>query len=485
MISKTKRINNSIIKSIIVSIVLFLFQTCIQSSSKENNGNDEPYPLTIEIEDVKGPEWSKGLPVYQVFLQRHTPEGTFNAFRERLSDLKESGVGILWFMPIHPMGELLDDNKNPFRIKDHFGIAPGLGTKDDLKDLITAIHDLGMYVILGVVPNHTAYDNPLITQHSDYYKRREDGSIANVGPWESIAQLDYSKPEVQQYGLSYLTYWIEEFDFDGFRCDVAERIPESFWKMAIPELKKIRSDLFFLAESNHKPHLEMFDMIYDWTMQPYIWKIFWNEWPAKQLDSLLIKEKPYLEKGGLIMRHMDNHDTHNAGYAYPNHRVVPLEKLKETNLYEKYGEGLEVANLLYATLPGKYMIYNGQEVNYKESLPHNTIPERWIEWKNTPVTDFYESLFDLHRKPAIYKGDFMRLATNNDQHIYAFLRKQEANRVIIIANLSDMDHKVKINSSLPDGKWYDYFQKKDIDDINEVALNNYGYKVFILNETGS
>ena len=54
---------------------------------------------------VKHPEWSYNSVIYEVNLRQYTEEGTFKSFEEHLPRLKEMGVGILWFMPIHPIGE--------------------------------------------------------------------------------------------------------------------------------------------------------------------------------------------------------------------------------------------------------------------------------------------------------------------------------------------------------------------------------------------
>jgi 1,4-alpha-glucan branching enzyme len=50
----------------------------------------------------KHPEWSYDKTIYEVNIRQYTPEGTFKAFANHLPRLKKMGVGILWFMPVHP-----------------------------------------------------------------------------------------------------------------------------------------------------------------------------------------------------------------------------------------------------------------------------------------------------------------------------------------------------------------------------------------------
>ena len=49
-------------------------------------------------------DWSYNLPIYEVNVRQYTSSGTFAEFATHLDRLKELGAGILWFMPIHPIG---------------------------------------------------------------------------------------------------------------------------------------------------------------------------------------------------------------------------------------------------------------------------------------------------------------------------------------------------------------------------------------------
>ena len=50
-------------------------------------------------------DWSYSKTIYEVSTRQFTGEGTFKAFEKHSPRLKEMGVGILWLMPIHPIGE--------------------------------------------------------------------------------------------------------------------------------------------------------------------------------------------------------------------------------------------------------------------------------------------------------------------------------------------------------------------------------------------
>lgn len=63
---------------------------------------------------------------------------------------------------------------------------PDLGSLEDLKAFVRAAHDLGMYVILDLVANHTARDNPLVTEHPEWYARDWKGDVRPTPWWELV-----------------------------------------------------------------------------------------------------------------------------------------------------------------------------------------------------------------------------------------------------------------------------------------------------------
>jgi len=61
---------------------------------------------SVSITDNKSvPDWTKDAIMYEVNVRQYTPEGTFTAFAKHLPRIKDLGVDIIWFMPIHPIGE--------------------------------------------------------------------------------------------------------------------------------------------------------------------------------------------------------------------------------------------------------------------------------------------------------------------------------------------------------------------------------------------
>ena len=124
-------------------------------------------------------EWIDNQTIYEVNLRQYTPEGTFASFRKHLPRLKKMGVGVLWFMPIHPIGEKNRKGKlgSYYSVRDYLDINPEFGTKKEFKSLVDEVHKMGMYVIIDWVANHTACDNALVFENPDWYTKNKSGDF--------------------------------------------------------------------------------------------------------------------------------------------------------------------------------------------------------------------------------------------------------------------------------------------------------------------
>ena len=105
--------------------------------------------------------------IYSIFVRGHTKEGTFRALEADLDRLRWLGADILWLMPIHPIGEAGRKGTvgSPYAIRDYRAVNPDMGTEDDLRHLVDAIHQRGMKCIIDVVYNHTSPDSVLAKTH--------------------------------------------------------------------------------------------------------------------------------------------------------------------------------------------------------------------------------------------------------------------------------------------------------------------------------
>ena len=152
---------------------------------------------------------------------------------------------------------------------DYFEIDRHFGDKETFRDLVEQAHQRGMKIMLDAVFNHIGSQSP---QWKDVVKNGEESAykdwfhiqqfpvttekLANKRdlPYHAFGFEDYmpklntANPEVKGYLLKVATYWIEEFDIDAWRLDVANEIDHQFWKDFRKVVLAKKPDLYILGE---------------------------------------------------------------------------------------------------------------------------------------------------------------------------------------------------------------------------------------------
>jgi alpha-amylase len=374
------------------------------------------------------PEWSHSTNIYEINLRQYTPAGTINAFRKYLPGLNEMGVETLWFMPLTPISK--KNRKGTlgsyYACSDFVSINPEFGSSDDFKALVTEAHSLGFKVIIDWVANHTGWDHVWTKSNPDYFKRDEPtGDFMMASGMDDIIELDFENDETAEAMIEAMQFWIDEFDIDGFRCDLAFWVKLEFWQKARTQLEKIKP-LFWLGEFDELDNPEygqVFDASYSWTWMHATKNFYHGDRDLTKLISIL---KNYDDLGDATMRawFTSNHD----------------ENSWNGTEYEKYGDMAGLLAVFSATWNGIPLIYNGQEVSNQKRLAF--FEKDPIDWeKGLDQRSFYKKLLDLHRThPALRGGDpsvqTFRLKTTEPGKVLAFSRKNEDKEIVVVLNFS-------------------------------------------------
>ncbi len=436
----------------------FLFAECVSRPTEKT-----------QTEDVF-PEAIKNSVVYEVNIRQYSPEGTFKAFTADLPRLKELGVGVLWIMPVQPIGE--QNRKGSlgsyYCIRDYTGVNPEFGNADDFRELVNQAHELGLFVILDWVPNHTAYDNPWITEHPEYYVRDSVGNILHEADWTDIALLDHTNPGTRSAMIEKMKYWVTTFDIDGFRCDHAgHEIPLYFWEEARGALDPIK-DLFWLAEwDGARMHLQ-FDGTYTWELLHLTEQVAKGEKNANDIARWVAADVKEYGIEPFRMTMITNHDENSwAGTEF-----------------ERYGDGVKTFATFIFTAYGIPMLYTGQEVGLNKRL--RFFEKDTVDWSDPmQLQPFYKQLISLHRdNTALWSGPYGGMPSRiNDgsPSVYAFKREMEGNRVIGILNLSGKPAEFRLIDTSVTGVYSDVFtgQSYDLRSGNPIPLEPWQYLVFV------
>lgn len=448
-------------------ILLAIFSIFTTTMFAQNQYEPVPYVK------IKHPEWARKAVMYQINTRAFTKEGTFKAAEKQLPRLKDLGVDILWIMPIHEIG--VKNRKgtlgSPYSVKDYYSVNPEFGTPDDFKHFVSEAHKQGFHVILDWVANHTAWDNPLVAEHPDWYDKDWKGDFRPTPwwDWSDIINLNYSRAPLRKYMTEAMKYWVREADIDGYRCDVAGFVPVDFWNNARKELDRIKP-VFMLAEWESRDlHEYAFDLTYAWTWYEKMEQIAQGK--AKDLSGLFVYyswNESSFPKDAIRMVGVSNHDK-NAW---------------EGTEFELFGKGLQAAMVLSVVGEGMPMIYNGQEAGNMKRLKFFEKDE--IIWKNHPNGELYKKLFALKRSNSTLlnwgHSATMNLVPNSvPDKIFSFARRNEKDKIFVVLNFSNLPQTVTFKETLYHGDYTEYFTgvKAKMDEKTKLVLKPWSYRVFV------
>ncbi|MEQ9502060.1 MAG: alpha-amylase family glycosyl hydrolase [Deltaproteobacteria bacterium] len=451
--------------------------------------------------EVPFEEWRHREPIYELYVRHFSEAGNFKGVEARLPELKTLGVGIVWLLPVNAIGSIVAANGgeaidapfgNPYAIKRYDQLNPEYGSDgteasaaEDLIDLVNAAHALDMRVIVDWVPNHTAWDNPLIDEHPEWYARDEAGNIRSVGEqFRWIAQLDWSNRDLWRWMREQMVAFRERFDIDGFRIDFAHHMPIEFFRELRPALEVDRP-VFLLAEAHGREYHPVFDMTYDWSVYPRLGDVAHGHQPVTTIDDALYFDQfvPYLDAPeALSMRMTYNHDDNGVW-----------------TLQDRYREGIRTFAVLACTLPGKPLIFDGQEAGMRvrvngevlDSAPLTHDPAVKLDWSDPEgYRPFYTKLLQLFRaNPALHHvgfDDFRKIDTAPAEHAYAYVRRDGDDAVLVVLNLSPQHlSAVRLepseNAGSIDGDYVELFSEEPVTvrggDVFE--LEPWAYRVFV------
>lgn len=420
--------------------------------------------------------WSRNLNIYEVNTRQYTRAGTFNAFRTHLDRLKNMGVGIIWFMPVNPIGtkNRLGSLGSPYSVKDYLTVNPEFGTLNDFKALVDSIHAKGMYVLIDWVANHTSWDNTLTTTHPEWYIKNSSGSFVPPSGtnWTDVIQLDYSKQELRNYMINAMSFWVKDVGIDGFRCDAASYLPASFWTSAITELKKIKPDIFMLAEDDGTQYQTMgFNMSYAWGMYGFgsgiLKRLAAGTATAADMDSYINSELNRFSSTHYRMYFTSNHDE-NSWYGTDT---------------ELFGSAAQTFAVLTGVINGMQLVYGGQEAGLSKRLGFFDKDE--ITWKDSPYARIYSTLWNLKKEnKALWNGSnggrYQRVSNSAAQKILSFTRKKDEDKIFAVFNLGSGFNGATITDTSFYGTFVDIFKGDTVSFSRSavISLPGWGYNVY-------
>ncbi len=314
------------------------------------------FPWMNPCDVVHTPEWVNDTIWYQIFPDRfcngnHSldPEdvqpwrnhgcvkneecfgGDFAGIIQKLDYLKELGINGLYLTPVNE-----SPSNHKYDTTDYTKLDPRFGDEETFKKLVTEAHSRGIRVMLDGVFNHCGYyfkpwqDVLSKGPESEYYDwfminhwpidweggAARKGELYTFAFYDNMPKLNTNNPAVRKYFVDICANWVENYEIDGLRLDVANEVSHVFCKELHTRLKSINPDIYILGEIWHNalPWLrgDEFDAVMNYPLGESI-KDFWIDRSLTNEDFEFTINRCYTsymqQTNDVLFNLLDSHDT--------------------------------------------------------------------------------------------------------------------------------------------------------------------------------
>ena len=356
--------------------------------------------------------------------------------------IKNLGANAIYFSPV------FESDTHGYNTRDFRKIDVRLGTNEDFADVCQALHKEGIKVVLDGVFNHVGrgfwafqdvlekrWDSP----YKDWFHISFDGnSNYNDGLWYEgwegnydLVKLNLCHPDVKQHIFDSIRSWVEEFDIDGLRLDVAYCLDENFVRELRAFCDSLKPDFFLVGEMLHGDYNRLMNdsMLHSATNYECYKGLFssFNSMNMFEIIHSLLRqfgpENWTLYRGKHLLCFVDNHDVSRIASNLTNEQHLPL---------------------IYALcfgMPGIPCIYYGSEWGAKANKSEGDPALRacFDAPVENDLTAWISKLAAAKKASnALNYGDFRSVVLTNRQCI--FERKTDSERVLVAINADNVPY---------------------------------------------
>ncbi|MBN1599628.1 MAG: SusF/SusE family outer membrane protein [Bacteroidales bacterium] len=353
--------------------------------------NQTPYVFQYP-EPVGGRPDVEDLVVYELLVRDFTGTHRYIELADTLNYLKQLGVNAIELMPVMEFEANSSWGYNPIYL---FAPDKYYGTKNDLKAFIDKAHEEGFVVILDIVLNHQFNQSPMVMMYWDETNNRP----AADNPWfNPVATHPYNVGNdfnhESQYTKDYIdkvnNYWVEEYEFDGFRFDLSKGLTQNEGKdpadvTAWGHYDQSRVDILtrmaeaiwetdpntyvileHLSDNDEEMVLADNGMIL-WGNMNNSYANAVNGNTGINLDYSLAYARGWNNKN--LVSYMESHDEERLMvHAYNDGQESAEYNIKDVSIAL---ERIKLASAFFYTTPGPRMLWQFGEVGYDISINYN------------------------------------------------------------------------------------------------------------------
>ncbi len=386
------------------------------------------------------------------------PVPRLEKINEWIPHLRKLGINSLY------LGPLFESSAHGYDTADYFNVDRRLGTNGTLATLIRELHRSGIRVVLDGVFNHVGRDfwafrdlrkNGEASAFRDWFQgvdfsmRSQFGDNFRYDGWNGnydLAKLNLRSTEVRDHLFHAIQQWVQEYEIDGLRLDVAECLEPQFMRDLSVFCHDLKSDFWLMGEVIHGDYNQwanpsMLDSVTNYEC----YKGLYSSLTEKNYFEIAYSLKRQFGQGGMyrgltLYNFADNHDVDRVASSLKNAR----------HLYPLYC-------LLY-TMPGIPSIYYGSEWGLRGARTpgddHMLRPALDLNLlrSKSPQPDLPAVLTSLasirQNSIALRHGGYKEIFVASEQ--FAFSRETENEMVIVLLNAAVIDAAFDIPVSLPD-----------------------------------
>lgn len=395
---------------------------------------------------------------------------------EWIPHILETGCNAIYFSP------LFESDYHGYDTRDYKNIDCRLGSNEDFKKLVAKLHANGIKVVIDGVFNHVGreffalkdvFERRQESVYKDWFNINFDGNNCyNDGLWYegwegyyNLVKLNLKNNQVVEYLLDCVKFWIEEFDIDGIRLDVAYCLEHSFMERLRSHTDSLKNEFFLVGEMLHGDYNTIVNdrMLHSATNYE-CYKGLYSSFNSMNMYEISYSinrqfgsENWCLYRGKHLLAFVDNHDVNRIASTLTNKEHLPLI----------FG--------LMMTMPGIPCIYYGSEwgiEGVKENGSDDGLRPCVAAPEYNELTAHIRKLADIHKNSlALCYGNYKQLAITNKQ--YVFERVHEGEKVIVAINADSEAYTVNINT----GQVTELLTGRQIDVDGCLALEPYSIMI--------
>ncbi len=387
------------------------------------------------------------------------------------------GITSILFNPI------FESDKHGYDTRDYTKIDCRLGTNEDFQHVCKTLHQNHISIILDGVFNHVGRGFPYFqdviqnkweSPYKDWFHINFDDTNQPDGFWyegweghQELVKLNMNNPEVRSYLIQCVDQWIQDFQIDGLRLDVAYMVDRNFMHELCNHVRSYKPDFFFLGEMiggdyNQIMNDGLLDSVTNYECRKGLYSSF-NSMNLFEIGYSLNRQfgkDPWcLYTGKHLLSFVDNHDVNRIASELTDASDLPL-----------------IYALLYA-MPGIPCIYYGSEwgtegtrTNWSDDdlRPCFSKPE----WNS--LTDLIQKLNTMRKNYSIFTdGDYQQLYIQNKQ--IAFVRRNESEQIIFLLNIDQSPAQLYFDAGVEKG--IDLYDNEEIQFTGSYTLEGKSFQI--------